>query len=156
MIDSKKGEEPFTQQIQEAIDTAASHAADIVDVCNYYFQKRSKPRQTHNLTTFKCDRGEQVEVARAVLKHFANPGMAPMLAQALTMEGVATYNADRLKVAAYDNFESDSCEVVHYKPWLQIDINELCDRLGLPSRYPAVRMPEPDTGEQFLWDYLCA
>jgi hypothetical protein len=130
-FDENLGDYLFTRATDPAIEVALTRINDITDIAEHYKPKRRKPRQKHNLTGYKCDRGEKVETFHGPLAHYGNPGMSPYLAQAVTIEGALMFTMDREQEERYNKGEVESATVEHYEPWLRLQANAYALLLGL-------------------------
>jgi hypothetical protein len=115
---------------------------------------KKKPRQKHDCTEKRIDRGSKVEILHVVQGDFANGGSRPAYAQALTLEGVVRYSADRKQESDYHDDIADSPSVFHHHPWKRQEANDLARRAKMPEPYPDHRPPNSDNGERYLHDYF--
>jgi len=134
---------------------------DILDVQDHNIKLRPKPGSRHDLQRWRSSRGAHVEVFHGPSKHFANLDSNWRLFQALQMEGIARYNAERreenLQAVGPDGDESAraATRVPHFLPWLHRERNRLSQAVGRASvPYPHESTERPkDNGERFLMEY---
>ncbi|KAK3242206.1 hypothetical protein CYMTET_48078 [Cymbomonas tetramitiformis] len=154
-FDPEIGEELFTRGTDDAVRQQLQRIHDIVDIAdNHYVKRRSPPKSKHGLQEWTCVRGGKVESLHTEEGHFANQGMHPMLAQALTIEGLVQFTMDKEREVWYDAHQVATPAVGHYKPWLQVEANHLAELVSLPKPYPEQVGIGEDNGEVFLYDYF--
>jgi len=141
---------------KQAVAEALQNIKYIIDLQSHTVPVRKKPGEKHSLTQKKRSRGEKVEIVHNVLGDFANGGMRPDGAQALTMEGLVRFLMDRQQECDYNAGLTDEHTVPHYRPWLKEEANQLAKAAGLSLPYPELVDLAKDNGERFLYEYYCA
>ena len=110
-----------------------------------------------------------MEILHNQIGDFANSGMRPRGAQALTLEGLVRYQMNREQERLYHTNAEDTdtvpCltfshlfvtlepKVGHYDRWLKEEANELAEAINVAAPYPTLIALAPDNGERFLYDY---
>ncbi|KAK3280129.1 hypothetical protein CYMTET_12019 [Cymbomonas tetramitiformis] len=121
----------------DAVRQQSERVGDIVDIGDdHYVKKRSPPGSKHGLQEWMCVRGGKVESLHTEKGHFANQGMNPFLAQALTIEGIIQFTMNKQREVWYDAHQATNPVVEHYKPWLRLEANHLAQVVALPTPYP--------------------
>ena len=152
--DEAVGEQLFYPDMRDRVNDAIGHVDDIYDVDGeHYTKRRKKPRQKHSLCEKVCDRGEKVEIFHSMQGDYSNSGCRATLAQAQTMEGAIMFTMDKMQEVRFHEHKVSSPTVLHYRPWLRLEANDLARRAGMTIPHPDEIAPLPDNGERFLFDY---
>ena len=134
---------------------------------HYYQEIPPGPRTTHGLSKWKTDRPESpLEKFHEILAHFANSGMKPELADALTLGGTCEYNVKQRyknEMEAHHRVhpENNINSVFGYLP-LHFDhsflhfLNGLAELKSVPPPFANIRAPTKNNGEVFLSKYFTA
>jgi len=161
-VDPKTGWELARTGFDEVFALELGRVGDLVEVegIEHNVELRGKPKAKHKLRRWRSVFGAKVETGHLPLKHYANQGSHPKLFQCFTMEGLCRTNADRREDSKQlvdtdgDDSRRQETRVAHYRPWIQRERNQLCEKLGMPEPYPEVGTARPaDNGERFLYEY---
>ena len=163
------GRPVFTKNTEKATNEQMKkvhYVSDSIDG-QYYKEIPCGPRTTHGLSKWKTDRPESpLEKFHEILAHFANSGMKPELADALTLGGTCEYNVKQRYKSEMEAHQREGIEnsvssvfcslPVHFDHSYLHFLNSLAKSKTIPPPFSNVRVPKKNNGEVFLAKYFMA
>lgn len=163
------GRPVFTKNTEKATNEQMKKVQYVSDSPDgqYYQEIPCGPRTTHGLSKWKTDRPESpLEKFHEILAHFANSGMKPELADALTLGGTCEYNVKQRYKSEMEAHQREGIEnsvsSVFFSVPVHLDhsylhfLNGLAKSKTIPPPFANIRVPTKNNGEVFLAKYFMA
>jgi hypothetical protein len=162
-----KGRPVFTTKTVHATGLQILHIKDVIEAeASEQYSKIAPPKDSrHNLVKYLSNRPESaLEKFHELLAHYANSGMRPEYADALTLRGTAEYNLG-MRIRFKNNALRLMGRSLPHPRWMDTvpvytdaSMSDLLNRKAAAKNmaipFPNVKSLKPDNGEQFLYKYL--